>query len=87
MTTKLDLALLRRYEPIIRFTQGEQFFPMDAEIHIRASSLWVQRPGQEATCLVESGDLDPDRLGQPLTDEFGAVHFLKLTDPLHPREM
>ena len=26
-----DLALLRAYEPILRFTHGEMFFPMPAE--------------------------------------------------------
>jgi hypothetical protein len=26
-----DLVLLRRFEPIIRYTKGERFFPVDIE--------------------------------------------------------
>ena len=40
-----DRALLRRFEPVLRFTKGERFLPMDVEPYVRESSLWVQRPG------------------------------------------
>src|SRR4028118_1773842 len=74
-------ALLRRFEPVVRFTKGERFYPMDVEPYVRACSLWVQHPGEEAVRVVKDGELTLDRIAQQPDDEFGAAHFLKLTDP------
>jgi hypothetical protein len=73
-------ALLRRFEPVIRSTTGDKFYPMDVEPYVQACSLWVQRPGEEAVCVVPGGELSLDRLAQQPMDEAGAVHFLKFTD-------
>src|SRR5215218_8630231 len=73
-------ALLRRLEPVIRSTTGDKFYPMDVEPYVRACSLWVQRPGEEAVCVVPGGELSLERLAQQPMDEAGAVHFLKFTD-------
>ena len=35
-------ALLRRFEPVIRSTTGDKFYPMDVEPYVRACSLWVE---------------------------------------------
>ena len=47
-------ALLRRFEPVIRSTTGDKFYPMDVEPYVRACSLWVQRPVRRpyASCPV-----------------------------------
>ena len=74
-------ALLRRFEPVVRSTKGDKFYPMDVEPYVRACSLWVQRPGEEAVCVVPQGKLDLDTLAQQPLDEAGAVHFLMFTDP------
>jgi hypothetical protein len=73
-------ALLRRFEPVIRSTTGDKFYSLDVEPYVRACSLWVQRPGEEAVCVVPGGELSLDRLAQQPMDEAGAVHFLKFTD-------
>jgi hypothetical protein len=73
-------ALLRRFEPVIRSTSGDKFYPMDVEPYVRACSLWVQRLGEEAVCVVPGGEMSLDRLAQQPMDEAGAVHFLKFTD-------
>src|SRR5215210_6691240 len=73
-------ALLRRFEPVIRSTTGDKFYPMDVEPYVRACSLWVQRPGEEAVCVVPGDVLTLDRLAQQPMDEAGTVHFLKFTD-------
>jgi hypothetical protein len=54
---------------------------MDVAPYIKACSLWVQRPGEEAVCVVPGGKLNLDRIAQQPLDEAGAVHFLKFTDP------
>jgi hypothetical protein len=73
-------ALLRRFEPVIHTTNGDGFYPMDVEPYVRACSLWVQRPGEEAVCVVPQGKLDLERIAQQPLDESGAVHFLRFTD-------
>ncbi len=77
-----DQALLKRFEPIIRYTRGEQFFPMAVDGYVRQCSLWRQRPGHEAECLVPEGQLTLEKLSEPRADEFGTVHFLKFIEPL-----
>ena len=49
--------LLRRFEPVIRFTKGEWFYPMDSEPYVDACSLWVARPNEDAVCVVPAGEL------------------------------
>src|SRR5918994_6539770 len=71
-------TLLRRFEPVIRFTRGEWFYPMDAEPYVDACSLWVRHPGEDAVCVVPAGDLTLERLAQQPEDSSGAVHYLKI---------
>ncbi len=87
MNLQDEVTLLQRFEPILRFTRGESFFPMDVEQYVRQSSLWVQRPNAEPTLLVAQDKLDLERLAYPYPDEFGTVHYLKFTEPLKATEM
>jgi hypothetical protein len=82
-----DRALLRRFEPVIRYTAGEQFFPMDVEPYVRASSLWVQRPDEDPICLISEGQLTLEKLAEPRAHGFGAVYFLRFIEPLNITEM
>ena len=81
------MALLRRFEPVAHFTQGEQFFPVDVEHYVRRASLWTQRPGDEAVCVIRAGQLDLTTLGQVDVGRPDAVHFLKFSDPLDDVEL
>ncbi len=74
-------ALLRRFEPVIRFTKGEWFYPMDCEPYADACSLWVKRPDEDAVCVVPAGELSLKRLAQQPDDTTGAVHYLKIPNP------
>jgi hypothetical protein len=74
------MALLKRFEPVVRSTRGDRFYPMDVEPYVRNCSLWVQKPGREAVRVVPDGKLSLDQLAQQPLDEAGAVHFLKLSD-------
>ncbi|MCB0160672.1 MAG: hypothetical protein KDD83_21215, partial [Caldilineaceae bacterium] len=86
MSSPLDLALLERYEPVLRFTRGEQFFPMGARAYVRACSLWAQQADRPAVRVVEEAQLTLDRLAQQTYDAPRTVYFLKLIDPLNLRE-
>ena len=81
------MALLRRFEPLLRFTRGERFYPMDVEPYVRSCSLWVQHADEEAVCLVPRGELTLEDLAQQPQDEFGATRFLRFTDPQSFREL
>ena len=87
MTARSDRALLRRFEPVVRYTRGEQFFPMDVGPYVRASSLWVQQPGAEPECLVPEGELTLDKLALYRADGSNAIHFLKFIEPLNIAEL
>src|SRR3954465_5631888 len=78
-----DLALLRRYEPILRFTRGEEFFPTDVEWYVRQSSLWVSRADGHRDLLVPEGDLDLERLAEGPPGEGCGVLHLTFSDPLN----
>lgn len=76
-----ERALLKRFEPILKFTQGELFQPMRVEPYIRECSLWLQRPNRPPECLVPSGELTVSRLiamAQPT--DFESVYYLRFID-------
>jgi hypothetical protein len=52
-----DLELLRRYEPILAYTEGERFFPVNVDDYVRCCGLWR---GEER--LVPAGELTPELL-------------------------
>jgi hypothetical protein len=74
-------TLLRRFEPVIRFTKGEWFYPMDVEPYVRACGLWVRHPGEEAVCVVPAGQLTLENLAQQPEGSAVAVHYLKTPPP------
>lgn len=87
-----ELALLRRFEPVIRFTRGEHFFPCDVDDYVAHCSLWRQLPGREAECLIPAEQLTLETLGTFSTIDQSAsreeaVYFLKFVDPLNVVEM
>ena len=63
-------ALVRRYEPVLRFTRGELFFPMPVRAYVSRCALWSSSSSSASpsaaspgpTLLVEHGALDLDVL-------------------------
>jgi hypothetical protein len=64
-----DLALLRRFEPILRFTAGEFFLPAAVEDYVRCCELLEHGPDRQPTVVIPKGSLTIERLV-----EFGADH-------------
>jgi hypothetical protein len=46
------LTLARRFEPVVRYTEGELFLPMPVERYVEAAALFRRAPGQKAPELV-----------------------------------
>ncbi|MBI3964500.1 MAG: hypothetical protein HY329_02610 [Chloroflexi bacterium] len=82
-----DLALLRRYEPVLQFTHGELFFPCAVDEYVRQCSLW-QRSGERMPELVLSGGLvDLDAIARYDEVKPGTTLFLRFVqEPLGGRE-
>ncbi len=68
-----DLDLLRRYEPVIHYTKGEQFFPVDVERYVRSCSLWAHHLNGPDQLLVPQDYLNIRELVQPRPESFGTV--------------
>jgi len=79
--TASDAALLRRFEPLVRYTQGEHCYPMDVEPYVRRCSLWLHYPDGREEQLVPAGELDLRGLVQPRPAPFGSVLFLRFVQP------
>jgi hypothetical protein len=66
-----DLRLLRRYEPVLRFTRGELFLPMSVSAYLERCGLWQsaesgrsRRRRTAAVRLCAPGELTPERLAE-----------------------
>ncbi len=94
MGTADDVYLLQRYEPVLRFTQGELFLPMPVETYLAACSLW--RPGGPGRGLrrrgageqlCAPGELTPARLTEISASSSGQDLSLRFVQhPLRRRE-
>ncbi len=83
----LDLRILKRFEPILRYTKGERFFPVDVEWFISKCSLWVKPPRSPAQELVPQGGLTLDLLMKDWQLEKGSVLYLKFIEPMDVLEL
>lgn len=77
-----DLDLLRKFEPVVRFTKGEQFFPSDVERYVRECSLWAHYPDGREEVVVKQGELTLENLVQQRPAVFGTVRFLRFVETL-----
>ncbi|MDD1751547.1 MAG: hypothetical protein LUQ38_00450, partial [Methanotrichaceae archaeon] len=76
-----DLELLRKYEPVVRYTSGELFFPCAVDEYVKRCSLWIRNivNGTERK-LLEVGELDLDRLAKYKEVPEDHVYFLRYVD-------
>lgn len=80
--TTPDLDLLRRFEPVVYYTKGEQFYPGNVEDYVRECSLWEHHPNGRDELLIPQGELSLDKLTESRPAEFGSVRFLRFVEPL-----
>jgi hypothetical protein len=77
-----DLDLLRRYEPVLAYTEGERFFPVGVEEYMRCCGLWR---GEEE--LVPAGELTPEGLVATAARHPDArLSLLLVREPFHRRQ-
>jgi hypothetical protein len=81
-----DREILRAFEPIVRYTKGEKFFPMAVEPYLRESSLWLYVPDGADEEIVAEGELTLDRLIESRDAAFGSLFYLRFVYPLDLHE-
>jgi hypothetical protein len=57
-----DVEFLRRFEPVIRYTRGEFFFPMAVEPYLAECDLWAEGADGDRRLLVPRGQLTVEEL-------------------------
>jgi hypothetical protein len=72
-----DLELLRRHEPLLRFTHGELFYPMAAEAYVSSCDLLQGTTLRDASVVIPAGTLDLDRLAAAGDAPPGHSQFLR----------
>ena len=72
-----DLQLLRRFEPVVRYNEGEYFLPASVESFVRRAELWERTGPSSKQIVAPAGSLDLDTLVE-LTDGHLAQHSLRL---------
>lgn len=78
-----DLELLRRYEPVLRFTYGELFSPCAVDPYVEKSSLWLRGSTGRLEQVVPSDRLTLDTLAEHHEIEPGQTLFLQFVqEPL-----
>jgi len=82
-----DEALLRRFEPILRFTHGELFFPTPAERYLEECDL-LTGSVSDPNVIVPAGQLTAARLAAEGSVADGRIRYLRFVQhPLHPLEL
>ena len=83
-----DETLLRRFEPVLRFTHGELFLPMPATTYVTACDLLSGATAAASRVAIPAGALDADRLAASGDAPPGEVRFLRFVQqPLNPIEL
>ena len=81
-STATDLELLRAFEPVVRFTSGERFFPMDVERYVQTCGLWLYHPDDHDSEVIPEGELTIERLVERRAARLGSVFYLRFVPPL-----
>ena len=59
-----DLSLLRAYEPVVRFTKGEYFYPVSVSGYAQNAALWTELPSGESVVEAAAETFDLPLLGR-----------------------
>ncbi len=85
--TASDVALLQAYEPIIKYTHGELFFPAAIDGYVAGADIWVGKSQRERRLLADVGTVTPDRLSE-FSSPPGQTLFLRyVQEPMNGFEI
>ena len=78
-----DLELLRRFEPVVYYTKGEQVYPAAVEHYVEDSTLWEHHPDGHDERLVKHGQMTMEKLIEPRPAAFGSIRYLRFIEALN----
>jgi hypothetical protein len=82
-----DLTLLRKFEPVIRFTEGEFFFPCAVDEYLRGCSLWMRDSKGIERQILTADELSAEALAHFKEVPAGHTLYLRFVEnPLDPLE-
>ena len=81
-----DLELLRKFEPVVYFTKGEQFFPTEVEHYVNQCSLWQHPLDGPDELMVKQGEVTLEKLIEPRPAVFGTIRYLRFVEALNLAE-
>ena len=87
MQTEKAHDLLRQFEPVIRYTRGEKFFPIDVETYLMECSLWVRQKTGIPEQIMAEGEITTQTLAQVPNKGFDNVYYLQFIEPLNLAEL
>jgi hypothetical protein len=82
-----DLDLLRAHEPVVRYTAGEQFYPLDVSAYVARCDLFAIVKGAKPELLVPAGDLTLDRLASAIAPPGGSLYLRFVERPMNSLEL
>lgn len=82
-----DLELLRIYEPVVRYTAGEQFYPLDADAYVHECDLFSIVKGSPPELLVPAGELTLERLAEAAAPTGGGLYLRFVQQPMNQLEL
>jgi hypothetical protein len=82
-----DLELLRRYEPIVRYTNGELFFPAGVDGYFAECDLLIGTSETDRRVLVPQGELDSETLTEFIAPTGESLYLRLVQEPLNGVEL
>lgn len=80
-------SLLERFEPILKFTVGERFFPYNVDDYVARSSLWLKSPKLPPEEVVSESELDLEKLSSTRLEGAKNIYYLQFISPMNLAEM
>lgn len=80
-------SLLKRFEPILKFTAGERFFPYNVDDYVECSSLWLKSPKLPPEEVISESELDLGKLSSTRLEGAKNMYFLQFISPMNLAEM
>src|SRR4051794_10220861 len=85
--TTADIALLKRYEPIVRYNQGELFFPTAVEGYLARCDLLMGRNERDQTVVVPVGEVSAEVIGNYVAEPGKSLYLRLVQKPLNGFEL
>src|SRR3954471_7500205 len=85
--TSADIALLKRYEPIVQYNHGELFFPTAVEGYLAECDLLMGRTQRDQQVVVPRGEVSTGVIGNFVAEPGKSLYLRLVQKPLNGFEL